>query len=294
MTDAVVNVAEHHTDKGHEPPSLRHPTTSKKPRSKGKRKADIGKSVETPSQGSATISEPTLQAPASAGLDNGNAFTFSMRPQTKSIVQQEKDRLKGHLDTPRPIPGPSMARPVKVTDREPTPGPSNTGDNRQKMTKPSVAAEKIGRPGAGPECGPDQDADKALHNAFKEIPIVPLQQPDAQSKAAQPNHHNKGPPLRSAMKKKASSSSTPHEHTFQSNAEGSSNDQESETPADTPRADTNVVRKVVRGRTEGSNAPRNVDTASSKPSEPKRREVKRIPIVSADQPDQAQVSVTSR
>ncbi|KAG6371332.1 hypothetical protein JVT61DRAFT_9643 [Boletus reticuloceps] len=315
MTDAVSNVAAHHTDHNNEPSSLRYLTTSKKPRSKGKRKADIGKSVEgpskgLPSKGSATISEQTVQAPASAGLDDGNAFTFSMRPPTKSIVQQEKERLKATVAARQPTPGPSKARPVKVTDREPTPGPSNTDGHRQKKTGPSVAAEQMGIPTVGPERGPDQGthppilnrlvglngtyADKALHDAYKEVPIVPLQHPNGQSKAAQPNHHNKGPPLRSAMKKKASSSSIPHEHTVQGNAEGSCNSRASEIPVEPRRANTNLVRKVVQGRTEGANASRNVDTTSSKPSEQKRREVKRIPIVSDDQPDHAQVSVTSK
>ncbi|KAG6370122.1 hypothetical protein JVT61DRAFT_12422 [Boletus reticuloceps] len=304
ITDTVGNIAGHHTVQSHEallppdshppPSSLRHPTTSKNLRSKGKRKGDISKSVEAPRKGSATISEPTLQAPASAGMDNGHAFTFSMRPQKQSIVQQKKARLKLNVENRQPTPGPSKARSVKVTDWNPTPGPSNTVGHRQTKMGPLVEEEKMGIPSKGPSGGPNQDANKVLHDAYKEVPIVPLQHPDGQSKAAQPNHHKKGLPLRSAMKKKASSSGIPNEHTVQRNAEGSSNRRASETPGETPMADINAVRKVVQGHTEAANASRNMDTTGSKSSEQKRWMVKRIPDISADQSDQAQVSFTSK
>ncbi|KAG6372942.1 hypothetical protein JVT61DRAFT_6980 [Boletus reticuloceps] len=57
-----------------------------------------------------------------------------MRPPKKSIIQQEKERLKADVAIWQPTPGPSnaKARLVKGSDQHPTPGPSNLADHRQK------------------------------------------------------------------------------------------------------------------------------------------------------------------
>ncbi|KAG6370412.1 hypothetical protein JVT61DRAFT_12134 [Boletus reticuloceps] len=274
-----------------QPFSLGHRKTSKLPGSKGKRKANIGKAFQAPSKGSATITEPTVQDPASAGLDDHNTFTFSMRPPKRSIVEWEKDRLKGSVATRQPTPGPSKARLATGSDQNATPGPSNTSRELQKKTGPSVGAEKMLARGAGTEHGP-VEAGEALHGAYKEVPVVPLQNPDGQSKAAQPNHHKRGPQLRSAMKNKASSSSVPQAHVMQANSEGPSNSWASEIPVETPMAMNNTVQKLLREETQPAYASKNVDTAGSQPSEQKRWEVKQIHNTSTDQPNQAQAQVS--
>jgi hypothetical protein len=100
------------------------------------------------------------------------------------------------------------------------------------------------------------------------------------------------------MKKKASSSSVLHAHALHANSEGRANHRGSEmlvetpsAPSKTPTAANNTVRKLVQESTESANALKNVDTAG-KPSEQKRREVKRIRHTTADQPNEAQVSLT--
>jgi hypothetical protein len=178
MTDPVSNVAEHKGDTASHPDhsaqasspqaaypqtsSLRHPTTGKKPSSKGKRKADVGKSVRSRSQGSAMMAEPSFENPASAGLDDGNPITFSMRPPMKSIVQQEKERLKGSVASRQPTPGPSTASLVKGSGLKPTSGPSSTDGHRQKKTGPSVEKEKMVVTTTGTEHGPDQGTDPPM------------------------------------------------------------------------------------------------------------------------------------
>ncbi|KAF8430556.1 hypothetical protein L210DRAFT_3651774 [Boletus edulis BED1] len=252
---------------------------SKKQSSKGKKKADIGTSAQAAN-------------PASAGLDDSDPIAFSMRPPIKSIVQLEKKRLKRSLATRQPTPGPGTACIVKGSEPQAKAGPSNTSSHRQKKTGPLVEGESMGAPSAGTAHRQDQDSGEALHDAYKEVPVVPLEQPDGQSKAAQPNHHKRGPPLRSALKNKAPFSSVPDAHTLQDNSEGPANSRESEIPAEPPSAANNTVHKVMQESTDSVNASKNMNTAGSKPSEPKKREVKRIRHTTADQPNEAQGSPT--
>ncbi|KAG6370943.1 hypothetical protein JVT61DRAFT_10818 [Boletus reticuloceps] len=159
-------------------PSLRPRKHGKKPKSKGKAKADVSKAEHMPSRGSAIVPEPT-------DGDDQTGFTFSMRPPMKSIMQQEKERLKAGVSTQQPTPGPSKARSAKVGDWHPTPGPSKISEDRQKNTlEPNgQAALKQMTEHVGVE---------ALHNAYKEVPIVPLEFHHAHNKAAEPNHHRRG------------------------------------------------------------------------------------------------------
>lgn len=52
-----------------------------------------------------------------------------------------------------------------------------------------------------------------------------------------------------------------------------------------------MVHKVMQESTDSVNASKNMDTAGRKPSEPKKREVKRIRHTTADQPNEAQVGL---
>ncbi|KAG6371765.1 hypothetical protein JVT61DRAFT_9117 [Boletus reticuloceps] len=266
-------------------PSLRPRKHGKKPKSKGKAKADVSKAGHMPSQGPAIVPQPT-------DGDDQTGFTFSMRPPTKSIVQQEKERLKAGVSTMQPTPGPSKARSAKVGDRHPTPGPSKISEDWQKNTlePDGQAALKQMTEHVGVE---------ALHNAYKEVPIVPLEFHHAQNKAAEPNHHRRGLPLKSAMKQKAPPSSDPTVHKLHADSNGRSKDRGSNIPIERLMAPNKTIQQVVRQGKRSADASKNLDAASGQASdqlvskpERQRLEVKRIKMTPPDQLNRAQSSPT--
>ncbi|KAF8128412.1 hypothetical protein EV363DRAFT_1451842 [Boletus edulis] len=252
--------------------SLKYCKLVKKPKSKGKGKADISKADHMLSQGPVTVPELTCGDP-------------------KSIVQLEKERLKAGVATRQPTPAPSKARLAKVGDRYPTPGPSNIGEDQQKNTLEPDGRAVLRRMTEHVEV-------EALHIAYKEVPVIPLELNDAESKAAELNHNKRGPPLKSAMKQKAPPSSNPTVQTLQANSNGQSNDGKSDRPIKRPTAPDETIRQVVKQAKKSADASMNLDTASGQASEQlvgskpehQRQQVKRMKTTPTDELNRPQGS----